>query len=118
MYFIVCLIQSFPKRSSLLSRRGHSPKLGSHFVSLLLYANDAVILSRTCIGMKHLLRKFIEYLEKNYLQLKYSKYLILVFGKIKEIIQLEHQWNQNQPSETNQVCRDSIHSLSFLEYTA
>ena len=59
----------------------HSPKIGSLQVPLLLYADDAVLISRTRVGLKRLLTRCLEYLNQNKLLLNCEKSKILVFSK-------------------------------------
>lgn len=59
----------------------HPPKLTNRHISDLLYVYDAVILSRTPIGLKRALRKLAAYCESECLKINYQKTKILAFGK-------------------------------------
>lgn len=65
--------------SSLEEVDGHGPKLGTSHVPLLLYVDDAALISRTRIGLKHLLNRAAEYFESNKLLINYAKSKIMVF---------------------------------------
>lgn len=58
----------------------HAPKLNQKPVPLLLYADDAVLLSLTSLGLKRLLSSLILYCECNKLSINYEKTKILVFS--------------------------------------
>ena len=60
---------------------GHPPFVGKRPTPLLLYADDAVILSRTRVGLIRYLRTFIDYCLDNKLTINYDKTKILVFAK-------------------------------------
>ena len=65
-----------------LSRiHGHAPKLDSQPVPLLLYADDAVLLSFSKVGLKRLLSSFASYCNQNSLSINFEKSKILVFSK-------------------------------------
>lgn len=58
----------------------HCPKLYSNQVPLLLYADDATLISQTRIGSICLLIGTVEYLDIKKLQINYSKSKIPVFA--------------------------------------
>lgn len=58
---------------------GHFPKLGSHLIPLLLYADDAVVLFCTQLGLKHPLTASAVYCDSNFLSVKFEKSNIMVF---------------------------------------
>lgn len=66
--------------SFLAPVESHSPKLGSRRVQLLLYADDAILISRSRIGLRRLMDSGIHYLRLNKLQLNYAKSKIMVFS--------------------------------------
>lgn len=68
------------------SVEGHSPKLGSHRIQLPLYANDAVLILRSRIGLQRLMDRCIDYLTINKLQLNYGKSKIMVFTKTWKLL--------------------------------
>ena len=72
----------------LLENEGHSPKIGSTQAPLLLYADDAVLVSHTKLSLKHLMYKCLEFLANNNLQLNYYKSKIMVFTKPWKL----HKW--------------------------
>lgn len=59
----------------------HPPKLGSRRTALLLYADDAVLLSQTRRGLFNLINKSLAYFTLNKLQLNFTKSKIMVFAK-------------------------------------
>ena len=66
----------------LCPKAGHSPKLGISHVPILLYADDAVILSHSQIGLKRLLIQFLDFCEANRLVLNFEKSKIMAFGNV------------------------------------
>ena len=64
---------------------GHFPTLGDCKIPVLLYADDAVLISRSRLGLKRLMNKCLDYLSTNKLQLNYQKSKILVFSKSRKI---------------------------------
>ena len=66
---------------SLHAIDGHCPKLGSLHIPLLLYADDAVVMSCSRVGLKRLLNQCLVYCESNRLTLNYGKSKVLVFAK-------------------------------------
>uniref|UniRef100_A0A803TV69 ribonuclease H n=1 Tax=Anolis carolinensis TaxID=28377 RepID=A0A803TV69_ANOCA len=67
---------------------GHPPKISSTNIPLLLYADDAALISYTMVGLKRVLRAFYEYCEKNQLKINYSKTKIMIFSKKRA----RHNW--------------------------
>ena len=59
----------------------HPPKLAGNQVSVLLYADDAAILSRTPIGLKRAMKTLAAYCTESKLELNYQKTKIMVFAK-------------------------------------
>ena len=82
---------------------GYPPKLGVYSVLLLLYVDDAVIISRTHPSLKCLIDRCVEYLDKKKMQLNYNKSKIVVFVK---------SWNQLQWK----LSRNSIKQVKQFKY--
>lgn len=59
----------------------HPPKLAQRHISLLLYANEAIILLLTFIGLKRALRSFMHHCTEEELIINYAKTKILTFSK-------------------------------------
>ena len=59
----------------------HPPKLANRHISLLLYADDAVLISQTPIGLKRALYALAQYCKEEMLQINYSKTKVLVFAQ-------------------------------------
>uniref|UniRef100_A0A670HYS7 Reverse transcriptase domain-containing protein n=1 Tax=Podarcis muralis TaxID=64176 RepID=A0A670HYS7_PODMU len=66
---------------NLMDPDGHIPKIGMRRTPLLLYADDAAIISRSRPGLNYLLRKFSDYCSGNGLSINYEKSKILVFER-------------------------------------
>nr|XP_016853653.1 PREDICTED: uncharacterized protein LOC107983669 [Anolis carolinensis] len=67
----------------------HPPKLAGRHISILLYADDAALISRTPIGLKRALKSLAQYCREDQLQLNYHKTKIMVFAKRPKL----HHWN-------------------------
>ncbi|XP_042296775.1 uncharacterized protein LOC121916078 [Sceloporus undulatus] len=67
--------------SAFISLEAHHSKLAAVSIPLLLYADDAVLLSFSKIGLRQILRAFGGYCEENCLTINYSKTKIMVFSK-------------------------------------
>ena len=65
--------------------RCHAPRLGGSPVPLLLYADDAVLLSCTKVGFKALLHVFTSYCNQNHLKINFIKSKIVVFAKSRKL---------------------------------
>ena len=72
----------------------HPPKLANRHIHVLLYADDAVLLSRTPIGLKRALKKFSQFSDTEHLLTNYQKTKILAFGKNPKIRRWELQGHQ------------------------
>uniref|UniRef100_A0A803T0U9 ribonuclease H n=1 Tax=Anolis carolinensis TaxID=28377 RepID=A0A803T0U9_ANOCA len=59
----------------------HPPKLAERHLSILLYADDAVLLSRTQVGLKRALRALAKYCSVEQLHLNFQKTKIMEFAK-------------------------------------
>lgn len=74
----------------------HPPNLNNIPIPVLLYADDAALISFSCVGLRKLLRALTEYCEAEHLIINYTKSKIMVFSKRK----LRHKWKiNNQPIE-------------------
>ena len=69
----------------------HQPKLASRPISTLLYADDAVLLSTTCVGFRRLLRSFSTYCNEEQLIINYAKTKIMVVSRRR----IKHKWSLN-----------------------
>uniref|UniRef100_A0A670HL80 ribonuclease H n=1 Tax=Podarcis muralis TaxID=64176 RepID=A0A670HL80_PODMU len=80
----------------LTSPEFHAPKLAEKPTSVLLYADDAVLLSRTKVGLKRLLREFSAYCRRDQLVVNHQKTKVMVFARRHR----HHRWEMdNQPIE-------------------
>ena len=59
----------------------HPPTLACRPIPILLYADDVVLLSRTPIGIRRILKKLALYCEKEHLEINYQKTKVMAFGK-------------------------------------
>lgn len=59
----------------------HAPKLADKSISVLLYADDAILLSRTRIGLNRLIGEFSAYCRREQLVINYQKTKIMVFAR-------------------------------------
>ena len=59
----------------------HPPKLAGKHVSVLLYADDAAIISRTPIGLRRALKTLAAYCRDNLLELNLQKTKVMAFAK-------------------------------------
>ena len=75
----------------LSETNSHPPKLAHRPLSVLLYADDATLLSWTCIGLRRLLRTLDIYCTSEKLVLNYTKSQVLVFTQKLT----KHQWHLN-----------------------
>ena len=67
--------------SHLSSIDSHAPKLSNTKIPLLLYTDEAVLLSLSRIGLNRLLSGFGNYCSENNLIINYSTSKVLVFSK-------------------------------------
>ncbi|KAG8125770.1 hypothetical protein E2320_020897 [Naja naja] len=63
----------------------HAPKLSTTKILLLLYADDAVLLSLSRPGLKRLLSAFGSYCAENHLSINYEKSNVLVFSRARKL---------------------------------
>lgn len=68
--------------------RIHAPRLALYRCPLLLYADDAVILSFSRVGLRRALKIFGSYCNANSLTINYGKSKILIFSKSRKL----HNW--------------------------
>ena len=59
----------------------HPPKLHQRHISVLVYADDAVLLARTPIGLKRALKKFADFCKMKKLEINYQKTKIMTFDR-------------------------------------
>ena len=90
---------------TLSETAGHSPRLGTTKVPLLFYADDVVLLSRTRVGLKRLLKCFAEFCTFNSLELNYEKSKILVFSRPWKSYLWKINDNQLEQVKTLQIPR-------------
>ena len=69
----------------------HPPNLADRPPSTLLYADDVVLLSLTCVGLQRLLRALGNYCKTEELVINYDKSKVLVFTRK----QITHKWQIN-----------------------
>lgn len=62
----------------------HAPRLANYRCPLLLYADDAVILSFSRIGLRRALKLFVSYCKTNSLTINQSKSKVLIFSKSRK----------------------------------
>ena len=67
--------------SKLSSSDFHPPKLADRPISILLYADDALILSRTPVGVRRALRSLAQYCKEACLTINYQKTKVMTFAK-------------------------------------
>lgn len=65
---------------------GHAPILNTNPIPILLYADDALVLSRSKIGLKRYLKAFSSYCTMNCLNINFNKSKILIFSKSQKIL--------------------------------
>ncbi|KAG8139963.1 hypothetical protein E2320_002706, partial [Naja naja] len=91
--YITCMETKFPALHILIggdfnARLGvqpHAPKLSTTKIPLLLYADDAVLLSLSRPGLKRLLSAFGSYCAENHLSINYEKSNVLVFSRARKL---------------------------------
>lgn len=70
----------------------HPPKLASKHISILLYADDAVLLSKTPLGLKRMMQTLTKYSQQNRLEINYDKTKVISFANRPK----RHSWYLNQ----------------------
>lgn len=81
----------------------HPPRIAGRHVSILLYADDAAILSRTPIGLRRALWKLTTYCEENQLTINYKKTKVMAFARRPKL----RTWMINQ---------HRIEQVSYFKY--
>uniref|UniRef100_A0A670J8Y1 Reverse transcriptase domain-containing protein n=1 Tax=Podarcis muralis TaxID=64176 RepID=A0A670J8Y1_PODMU len=76
---------------NMAKENAHPPKLAGMPLPVLLYADDAVLLSFSCVGLRKLLRSLADYCQAEQLSINYSKSKIMVFSKKRR----KHKWRIN-----------------------
>lgn len=102
----MCIGFSFIQLKWLLLHLSNSPfhplKLAQRHISLLLYANEAVILLLAPIGLKRALWSFMHYCTKEELIINYTKAKIVTFSKCLK----QRRWNlDRQPTKQVKICK-------------
>lgn len=67
----------------------HAPRLADYRCPLLLYADDAVILSYSRIGLRRALKIFASYCQTNLLTINHSKSKVLIFSRSRKLYRWE-----------------------------